>query len=103
MHAGQLKKAELESDASVVGIAAGPSRLDADGNLVVSPVNALYAAVKADASYGVIRAGDLLVTSATPGHAMKAPEIVVAGTVIGKALEPLEAGTGLIKVLVMPR
>jgi hypothetical protein len=25
------------------------------------------------------------------------------GTILGKALEPLEAGTGTIKVLVMPR
>jgi len=31
---------------------------------------------------GRTEAGDLLVTSATPGHAMKAPEVVVAGTVI---------------------
>jgi hypothetical protein len=26
-----------------------------------------------------------------------------AGTILGKALEPLEVGAGLIKVLVMPR
>ncbi len=34
---------------------------------------------------------------------MKAPEVIAAGTVIGKALEPLETGTGTIKLLVMPR
>jgi len=58
--------------------------------------------VKADAGYGEIHAGDLLVSSATPGYAMRALEIV-PGTVLGKALEPLAAGTGAIRVLLMPR
>jgi hypothetical protein len=61
-----------------------------------------FAAVKADASYGAILAGDLLTSSPTPGHAMVAIE-APPGTVIGKALEPLESGTGLIRVLVIPR
>ncbi len=58
--------------------------------------------VKADAGYGAIKAGDLLASSPTPGHAMRAgsPE---PGTVLGKALEGLEAGTGLIRMLVMLR
>ena len=58
--------------------------------------------VKVDASYGSIAIGDLLTTSATPGHAMRA-DTPVPGTVIGKALEPLDRGTGVIKVLVMLR
>ncbi len=57
---------------------------------------------------GVIRRGDLLVTSSTPGHAMKAIPVVVSGIVIypvgailGKALENFDtSGTGMIKVLV---
>ncbi len=51
---------------------------------------------------GPIRRGDLLVTSSTPGHAMKAdPSRLGFGMVIGKALEPFDgAGTGLIEVLV---
>jgi len=57
---------------------------------------------KVDAGYGAIRVGDLLTTSATAGHAMGAPE-ALPGTIIGKALEPLDNGTGLIKVLVMLR
>ena len=52
---------------------------------------------------GALRAGDLLVTSATPGHAMKAGPNAPTGTVIGKALEPLESGTGMVKMLVMLR
>jgi hypothetical protein len=57
---------------------------------------------------GPIRRGDLLVTSSTPGHAMKAEPVVVngievypTGTILGKALQPFEGpGTGLIDVLV---
>jgi hypothetical protein len=51
------------------------------------------------AENGPISPGDLLVTSATPGHAMREDDPRV-GTVLGKALEPLDSGTGLIKVLV---
>jgi hypothetical protein len=54
---------------------------------------------KVSAENGPIRPGDLLVTSATPGHAMRDGAPVV-GTVLGKALEPLESGTGSIRVLV---
>ena len=57
---------------------------------------------KVDASYGAIRPGDLLTTSATPGHAGRA-ENPRPGTILGKALESLESGTGLIRVLVTLR
>lgn len=57
--------------------------------------------VKASAENGSIRPGDLLVASSTPGHAMKAGSNPVVGTVIGKALEALESGTGMIQMLVM--
>jgi len=54
---------------------------------------------KASAENGPIAVGDLLVTSGTPGHAMRDVSPGV-GTVLGKALEPLAAGTGVIRVLV---
>lgn len=57
--------------------------------------------VKASAENGSIQPGDLLVASATPGHAMKADPDPPQGTVIGKALGALEEGTGTIDVLVM--
>jgi len=57
--------------------------------------------VKASAENGPIRPGDLLVASATPGHAMKAGPNPPQGTVIGKALEGLEKGTGVIQMLVV--
>lgn len=50
---------------------------------------------------GSIQAGDLLVSSSTPGHAMKGTDrSKMLGSVVGKALEPLQQGTGVIQVLV---
>jgi hypothetical protein len=55
----------------------------------------------ADASQGAIIPGDLLTTSDTPGHAMKAADRDRAyGAVIGKAMSRLDEGTGLVLVLV---
>jgi hypothetical protein len=56
--------------------------------------------VKASAENGAIAPGDLLVASSTPGHAMKAGPSPSIGTVIGKALEGLDSGTGVIQMLV---
>ncbi|HEX7315550.1 MAG TPA: hypothetical protein VF297_16645 [Pyrinomonadaceae bacterium] len=62
--------------------------------------------VKVDASRGAIKVGDLLVTSEVEGVAMRSEPINIGGrqihapgTIIGKALEPLEKGTGEILVL----
>ncbi|MGH8549722.1 MAG: hypothetical protein ACRERU_14195 [Methylococcales bacterium] len=56
---------------------------------------------KVDAQFGAIEVGDLLTTSPTPGHAMRADDPMKAyGTVIGKALRPLKEGQGLIPILV---
>ncbi len=58
---------------------------------------------------GPIQRGDLLTTSSTPGHAMKArpikigdAEIYSPGTIIGKALEALSSSRGLINIMVKP-
>ena len=62
--------------------------------------------VKVDASKAPIQIGDLLVTSDVPSVAMKSIPVEFAGrkmhmpgTIIGKALEPLEKGKGEILVL----
>jgi hypothetical protein len=56
---------------------------------------------KVDAEPGPIAFGDLLTSSATPGHAMRAAEPGRAfGAVIGKALGACASGRGLIPVLV---
>jgi hypothetical protein len=57
--------------------------------------------VKASTENGSIRPGDLLVASATPGHAMRASPNPPIGTVLGKALAALDDGTGTILMLVM--
>ena len=50
---------------------------------------------------GPIKAGDLLVTSSLPGHAMKGTDkSKMLGAVVGKALQSIETGTGIIQVLV---
>lgn len=56
---------------------------------------------KVDADIIPIEVGDLLTTSDVPGHAMKATDFSkTSGTVIGKALQPMDKGKGLIAVLV---
>jgi hypothetical protein len=56
---------------------------------------------KVDADPAPIAVGDMLTTSARPGFGMKATDSVRAfGAVIGKALRPLQAGQGLIPILV---
>ena len=56
---------------------------------------------KVSAENGPIARGDLLVTSSTPGRAMKGTDRNrMLGAVVGKALEPLSEGNGVIQVLV---
>ena len=56
---------------------------------------------KVDTTNGPIRVGDLLTSSNTPGHAMRADDPMRAfGAVIGKALGNLETGQGMVPVLV---
>ena len=54
-----------------------------------------------DANYASVEAGDLLTSSPTSGHAMKAADPTLAfGAVIGKALLPIRDGQGLVPILV---
>jgi len=62
--------------------------------------------VKVSASRQPIRIGDLLVTSDKPGAAMRSEPMIVngrsfhqPGTILGKALEPIDHGEGEILVL----
>ena len=50
---------------------------------------------------GPIETGDLLVTSSMPGYATRGTvRKRMLGAVVGKALQPLQSGTGVIQVLV---
>jgi len=57
--------------------------------------------VRCDATPAPIRPGDLLTTAKRSGYAMKAADHARAqGAILGKAMSSLEAGTGLVLVLV---
>jgi hypothetical protein len=71
----------------------------ADGEHPIALTGRVYCLV--DASFGAIEPGDLLTTSATPGHAAKVGDHAKAtGAVIGKAMSSLSEGRGLVLVLV---
>jgi hypothetical protein len=66
--------------------------------------------VKVSDENGPIHSGDFLTTSSTAGCAMRADPVKVetillypTGTILGKALEPLEAGQSKIRALVLQR
>jgi hypothetical protein len=50
---------------------------------------------------GPISPGDVLVTSSRPGYAMKGTDrSLLAGAVIGKALQPMNADAGVIEAVI---
>ncbi|CAG0936550.1 hypothetical protein TFLX_05431 [Thermoflexales bacterium] len=79
-------------------LAGAPDTDEALGGLPVAIVGIVPCKVSAE--NGAIHRGDLLVTSATPGHAMRAGADPAQGTVLGKALGELKDGTGVIQILV---
>ena len=84
------------------GVLANPYGLD-DPRMAAEVPLAIVGIVpcKVSAENGAIQPGDLLVTSSIPGHAMKGTDRArMLGAVVGKALEPLAKGTGVILVLV---
>lgn len=108
--AGRLTVSATPYDALVAGVVSGAGGVRpgflmgqdgsiADGDVPVALVGRVYVLV--DASYGPVRPGDLLTTSATAGHAMRASDRARAqGAVLGKAMTGLEEGRGLVLVLV---
>ena len=107
---GALSKSGKEYDKRVVGIVSGAGEFrpaivlgkQGDAQRKRAPIALIGKAYcKVDASYGSIEVGDLLTTSATRGHAMKAKDPLRGfGSIIGKALSPLDFGCGLIPVLI---
>ncbi|MFI6496151.1 hypothetical protein [Nonomuraea typhae] len=72
------------------------------GRYPLALVGKVYCRV--DASYAPVGVGDLLTTSDTPGHAMRALDPGRAfGAVIGKAMAALDRGAGLVPILVLLR
>ena len=106
---GQLEQGKQPYDKRVAGVVSGAGDLKPGLVLGRQPGHtdrvplALMGRIhcKVDANYESIEVGDLLTTSATPGHAMKASDPARSfGAVIGKALRPLKTGTGMVPILV---
>ena len=105
----RLRPSENSYDTKVAGVVSGAKDLrpgiilgsePSKGNRVpIALSGKVYC--KVDAQIHAIGVGDLLTTSYTFGHAMKATDPMKAyGAVIGKALRPLHDGKGLIPILV---
>jgi hypothetical protein len=106
---GKLKMSNDPYDTRVAGIVSGAGGVKPGimltqeeyfvGRQNVAISGRVYCLV--DASFGAIKPGDLLTTSPTAGHAMKAADRTRAyGAVIGKAMSGLTQGQGLVLVLV---
>jgi hypothetical protein len=106
---GRLQVASIPYDRRVAGIVSGAGDTRPGIVLARDPRNrnrlpvALVGRVNCwvDASYEPVAVGDLLTTSPTPGHAMRASDPSRSfGSVIGKAMRPLSGGCALVPVLV---
>jgi len=106
---GKLKLSDRSYDQRVAGVVSGANGIHPgislhqegliEGGQNVALSGRVY--VLADAETGVIKPGDLLTTSDTPGHAMKVADHGKAqGAILGKAMSGLKEGKGLVLVLV---
>ena len=106
---GALDASAQAYDKRVAGVVSGAGSfrpgivLDRKHSDEGRPLVAMFGKVfcKVDAQYAPIEVGDLLTTSDTIGHAMKACDSLRAfGSVMGKALANLSEGCGLIPILI---
>ena len=106
---GALQPSYKAYDKTVAGVISGAGdykpglildkKEPSESRMPVALIGKVYCQV--DAQYAPIEVGDLLTTSPTIGHAMKADDPLKAfGAVIGKALRPLQAGQGMIPILI---
>jgi hypothetical protein len=82
------------------GVLASRQGLDVSGKEIPVAMIGIVPA-KASAENGPIQRGDLLVSSGTPGYVMRATDRQrFVGAVVGKAMQPLDSGTGVIEIAV---
>src|SRR6185503_9967105 len=104
----QVVASQLAYDTRVAGVVSDSPGVilgeGGEGKVLVATTGRVR--VKVDATRAPIRVGDILVTSDMEGIAMRSEPIDIGGaklhrpgTIIGKALEPLDKGTGQILVL----
>ena len=116
----QLRKSLIPYEKGIVGVVSGSPAILFEGSQLeiaptpggfkkgIKPPIALAGRIKCKVSIenGPIGRGDLLTSSSTPGHAMKAVDREKSfGAIVGKALEPFDGGpddgeTGEIIILV---
>jgi hypothetical protein len=105
---GAVMAATRPYDRRVAGVVSGANNyhpgitMGADHSVETAVPVTLTGTVYALASNvnGPIRAGDLLTTSAVPGHAMRATDADAArGAIVGKALDDLKGDRGLVMIL----
>ena len=107
--ADRVRVSESAYDRRVVGVLAGAGsyrpgvvldhHAEASNRQALALVGKAYC--KVDASASPVEVGDLLTTSSTRGHAMKASESDRAfGAVLGKAMASLSHGRGVLPILV---
>jgi len=106
-HPEHLRKSSFAYDSLAAGIISSKeqagyiagARSDGSSDKPLALVGRVICKVSTE--NGTIKVGDLLTTSNTPGHAMKADDKERSfGAIIGKALQPLDATKGTIMVLV---
>ncbi len=99
---GQYVSSAKAYDARVIGVySENPSLVLANMENRKPLAVSGFVKVNATTENGQIKSGDLLVSSATPGHAMRCEaKEKCQGAVIGKALESLEKGTGKVLMIV---
>ncbi len=102
---GLLRLSDVPYQTSVAGVySTRPAFLGGGGEPAVGKAPLAIVGVvpvKASAENGAIVPGDLLVASATPGHAMRCDDRArCSGGIVGKALARLTEGTGTVTVLV---
>lgn len=106
---GSVRRSSTAYDKKVAGVVSGAGTFKtgivlngeaaSKNSATIALVGRVYC--KVDAGYSEVETGDLLTSSDTPGHAMKALDSTRAfGSVIGKALAGIRSGRGLIPILV---
>lgn len=106
---GHLKMSDQDYDTHVAGVVSGANGINPgiqmqqqgllEGGKNVALTGRVY--VRADASNGAIKPGDMLTTSTIPGDAMKVTDHArAAGAILGKAMTGLTEGRGMVLVLV---
>lgn len=105
---GQVTACSASYDRKVVGVVSGAGayrpaivmdRRDGSSRASIALIGKVFCKVDADGA--PVKIGDLLTTSATPGHAMRVGDPGKStGAILGKAMSSLERGRSLVPVLI---